>query len=556
MTDEEIDAFLDSKDTGPTDAELDAFLDAKEPQGDANLAGATAATQAQTLGFADEIQAAVETVPYAVGEAVAGRFDPSDIVDYYKYRRDDYRTQAGELAQSNPTATAVGTAVGVGSQLLGVNPATLARGAATGARGLLTAQGLKGAGRALLSVEGAKAVGAGAAYGAAAGAGFSEEDTLGGVAQDALEGAGTGALVGGAARGLLGSAGARVEAQGAAAEKKLATAANAERDTALVRTGLEQKQSTLGGPKRAKARAQALVEEQLPGTEKKLVDVADELSPDARLELANTLRKGAGETLGKIRDQLGQAREVTVPVAPIREEIRAAFAKDGRLASEVQEKGLEQVDAMIGKLAKDGQLTPAALRKLIEDSEALARFGTPNLELALGQARGRVFQAARAALVAREQQLIQTVLPAEAERYREAIRQYAIFSDFELGSEQFLRRANKGQKIRKDPTTEPPSGPRALFARTVAGEVGARAGSLLPIPGSTYAGAKLGESIADKWLRWTGPNSTQLSAKVQKLAILRPMMEEALRKGPAEVAKVHAMFMARNSDYRKAVEKE
>ena len=541
----------------PFEAELSKLE--QQPAGDANLAGATAATQAQTLGFADEIQAAAETVPYAAGEALAGRFEVADVVDYYKYRRDTYRKEAGELAESNPTATAVGTGVGIASQLVGVNPVSVARGLATGGSALLTREGLKAGGRALLSAGGAKAVGTGAAIGGAAGLGTSEEETLGGLAQDTLEGAETGAVIGGAARGLLGAGAQRTASQAAAAEEKAAAAVKSERNQALVRTGLEQKQNTLGGPKRAKARAQALVDEPLPGTDKKLVDVADELSPDARLELATTLRRGAGETLGKVRDQLGQARDVTVPVAPIREEIRTAFAK---LPSETQERGLEQVDAMIGKLSKDGQLTPDALRKLIEDSEALAKFGTPNLEAALGQARGRVFQAARAVLVSREQELIQKVLPNEAERYGEALRQYGIFSDFELGSEQFLRRANKGQKIRPEPKAELSAGRRmgrellkyggAAAGGTIGGSIGGPVGAAA----GTLAGATAGEVLAARFIKSAQPNAGLALSKLKKLERLGPMMEEALRNGPAEVARVHALFMAKSPDYRKAIESE
>lgn len=559
MTDEEIDAFLDSEDASD-DAELDAFLDAEEPDASetSNLAGATSAAQSASLGFADEIQAGAETVAYGVGELLSPRpVEIEDLADYYRFRRDSYRQEAGELAESNPTATNVGTGIAVGSQLLGGGAVALGRGLLTGGGAVLA--GTPGAGtaaaRALLSVEGAKAAGAGAAFGAAAGLGSSEADlTQGDVAgalEDAAEGAKTGAVVGGVARGLLGAAQGATAGRVAAAEGKVTAAVAAEREQALLKTGLEGRQRKR--PDIAKQRAQAVVDEPLPGDpSKKLFDEAEKLTPDDRYALAKGLRQEQGQVLGSVRKELAQTKSVEVPTEPLRDEIRRSF--DG-LPAEVQAKALEQVDAMLGAASKQGAVSPAALRKLIEDAEGLAKFGSPTTDNLLGNARKRVFQTARSVLVEREKLLVERVLPERLPEYEEALRKYAVYSDFEEGARIKFERANKGQPQVRQPKKDPSTG-RQLLGRVVGGELGGRIGALLPIPGGVYAGAKAGEAIADRWMFWTGPDAAALSAKVKKLEKLKPMMEQALADGPAEVARVHAIFMQRSPDYRKAIESE
>lgn len=409
----------------------------------------------------------------------------------------------------------------------------------------------------------------------------------------------------------------RAESSAAKGEAKAATKAKqasaqlaleAEtRSKPLLRTGLETKQSTLGGPRRAKLRAEALVAETLPDG-RKLVDAADALAPEARLEFATGLRRGAGQALGEVRDKLAQIPNVTTPVAPIREAIRQELGLS-KLPAETQARALEQIDSMLGQLSSDGALAPAALRKFIEDSQNLAKFGTPNLEAALGQARGRVFQAARAAGVAKEGELVAQVLKPELGRYTEANRQYGIFSDLELGSEVFLRRANAGKStvripkagkvepvsaraVEKPAPVEPklrepllkpepqapefPGGEEALAAGRQLLEPSrtARAGAALLRRGSAAAGAALGSTLgggfgaatgsslgasigepaANLWLRLLTPTAEKLAGKAAKLERLAPMMEEALRKGPAEVARLHALFLQRSPDYRKAIE--
>jgi hypothetical protein len=540
---------------GQQDPFESALADITRGQGKPGLAAATANAQTQTFGFADEIQAAAETIPYAFGEATSGRgVQIDDLVDYYKYRRDQYRKEAGELAQSNPTATAVGTGIGIASQLAagGVNPASVGRAALTGGRALLSVEGATAAARGLFSAGGAEAAAAGAAYGGAASLGASEADTASGLFEDTAKGAATGAAVGAAGRGLFSAAEAGLASRMTAAGDQLAAAQAAERDQALLKTGLEGRQRKR--PDVAKQRAQAVLDEPLPGDpSKKLFDESEKLSPDDRYALAKGLRQEQGEVLGSVRKELGQAQGVEVPSAPIRNQIRSAFDD---LPAEVQSKALEQVDAMIGAASKDGALTPAALRNLIEDSEGLAKYGSPSTDNLLGNARKRVFQAARSVFVDQEKALVQTVLPQRADEYTEALRKYAVYSDFEEGARVKFERANKGQKQIREPRREAPSSGRQLIGRTVGGEIGARIGGLLPIPGSMYAGAKAGEAIADRWLRWTGPDIAGLKGKVQKLERLKPMMEQALAEGPAEVARMHALFMARSPDYRKAIESE
>ncbi len=509
------------------------------------------AVQGASLRFGDEVAAAFGAGAYGLAQGVRSYLpggvpeDAPEVGDVYTQLRDQFRAENAAAEEANPGTYAAGELSGAvaGS---GVNPVGAVRAVAAGGRALLTRGGVAAAGRSLLTRETAKAAGAGAAYGGAVGAGGAEENVL----EATVEGAATGAVVGGAARGLLAAGQAGQAAQLAKAEGKASAAVAGERDAAVRLTGLDGKQKSLGGPKRAKERAQALYDEPSPrDPSKRLLDDVKDATPDARLEYATQLRREAGQQLGSVRDALAKT-EAPVAVAPLRDQIRGAFAE---LPTEVQTKALEQVDAMIGAVAKDGAINPAALRKLIEDSEGLAKFGTPNLEAALGNARGRVFQSARAVLVQAEKDLVARVIPERVPEYSEALRRYGLYSDFETGSKVILERANKGQKLIRQPARDPKG--RSLLG-VVAGELGARAGAFVPLPGSTQAGARAGEALVERWGRWTAPNVAALQGKVAKLERLKPMMEEALQKGPAEVARVHALFMQRSPDYRKAFESE
>lgn len=422
----------------------------------------------------------------------------------------------------------------------------------------------------------------------------------------------------------------RTDTAAAKAEAKAATKANqtaaqeaelAEaRANPLRRTGLESKLQSQYGPKVAKARAQALVDEAMPGQPgKRLIEEAEKLSPEARFDYAQGLRMGEGGNLGRIRDELAKVPGASVPAAPIKVELKEAL---GQLPAEAQAKGLKQIEGMIAKVAKGGSLSPAALRKLIEDTNALAKFGSPRLEAALGRSQKRIFRSAYTALVNRERELIGKVLPeARAAEYTEALRKYAVYSDFEQSADVLLRRSNKGlpairvkkaapvapvsprevaapekakaakvQPQLQEPTLREPllkpeptppefaGGDEALAAgrkllqpslgarvvaggmRLAAGDAAARAGALLLVPGSAVAAQRLAsagtEVVAERWLRWVTATPGSLSAKAEKLERLQPMMEEALSKGPAEVARLHALFMARSPDYRKAIESD
>jgi hypothetical protein len=515
----------------------------------------------ELVPFSKQVASAGVAASQLAGDVASGNFPGAldRAVDTYRDTRDEYLRRADVAQEEAPGAFTAGQALGVAGAVAtgGVNPVRAVGGLVGGARALLTREGAKAAGRSLLSIEGAKAAASGAAVSGAYALSESDADLtrgeFGEAAQDVAEALPVGAVIGGAARGLLSARSGSTAARTQRAAEGVATAAAAERENALIVSGLEGKQKTLGGAKRAKERAQALYDEPLPSDpSKRLLKEAETLTPDARLELATGLRRETGAKLGAIRDELAKA-EVTIPVGPIREQFRGAFAE---LPTEVQAKALEQVDSMIGALAKDGELAPAALRKLIEDTEGLAKFGTPNLEAALGNARGRVFQSARSVLVQNEREAISRVLPERAPEYAEELRKYGVYSDFELGSKVFLERANKGQALLKTPKSkDSPTVGRRLLSGT-AGEVGARVGAMLPIPGSAYAGARAGEALVERWSRWTRPSVATLSAKVRKLERLQPLMEEALRKGPAAVAELHARFMARSPDYRKAVESD
>lgn len=722
-TREEIEAYLDAPDEpsgGAVDAErlaaIEAFLDAPDEGGERPGYGESAyrgAVQGATLRFGDEVQAAIGAGYYGVAKGVRSVLPGGvpegalGVGEVYERLRDQFRAENAAAQAANPITYGTGE-VGGAIAGSGVNPASVVRGLASGGRALLTREGAGAAlqaGRSLLTregartaaVAGAKATGAGAAFGGAVALGGSEADLLEGefgqALEDTAEGAETGAKAGIVARVLLGTASAaqagraegaaqraatargveefdaataalpeqraaiaaenklareaadaenlaareqfRTDTAAAKAEAKAATrakqeaaqaaAAEATRKNALLRTGLEGKQKTLGGAKRAKARAQALVQEPLPAGSKvledagipadpsrRLVDVADELSPDARLELATGLRREAGAALGAVRDELAKVEGALVPVGPLRAELRGTF---GDLPATVQAKALEQLDSMIGTLAKDGALSPAALRKLIEDSEAFANFGTPNLEAALGDARGRVFQAARSALVRNERELIEKALPNRAPEYIETNRRYGIYSDLELGSKVMLERVNKGQAATKairpgkvepvaprevpkadvrEPLLKPepqapqfPGGEEALAAgrkllepsmtsqavaegirkgaRGAGGLLGFKTGvtltgspevgAALAYGGARYLGGKA-DVIAERWLRWRTPTAGKLSTKAAKLERLAPRFERAIQGGSAAVARLHAQLLAESPDYRAAIAEE
>ena len=470
--------------------------------GATGLAASESAAQATTFGFAEEAQGTLETVPYAARELLAGRFELDDVLDYRRERVESYREEGAELAEENPAASTAGTVIGVGAQLAagGVNPVQVGRGLVSAARGLASTQ----APRALLSAlpTAAKGAAVGAGYGGVTALGESEADLTAGefgeAATDVAAGAQTGALVGAAAGGLLG-AGTRAQAaraQRAAGKAAAAETAAAEkaRELAVIRGGLDGKQSTLGGPRRAKARALALAEEPLPGDpSKKLLDAAETMTPDQRLAFATQLRQEQGQILGAVRRELAET-EAQVSAGQVREQIRGAF---GELPREVQAKALEKLDDMIGAASKDGVIPAGELRKLIEDAEGLAKFNTPNLEAALGNARGRVFQAARGVFVGRERELISKSLPQREKEYLEALRKYSVFSDFELGSEVILRRSNAGQKTIRYPKSDKiePGGVGRRLLR--AGELGAEAASMLGVPlaGRTASALRMAQKL-------------------------------------------------------------
>ncbi len=532
-----------------SDEELERIAGGSEPAEGTSALRTGILAAADSAPFAKQIGAGMRAAVRFVQDPYGG----TDPVEAYRKERDAISAGLEQAEAENPLASGVGTAAGIGAQLVsgGVNPVSLVKGAYQGGRALLTAEGAGAAvqaGRALLTregarvaaVEGGKAAAAGAGYGAAYGLSESDADLTRGefaeAATDTLEGAATGALVGVGARGLLGAGSAALEGRTAAAGQEVAGAVAAERETALIKTGLEGKQKTLGGAKRAKERAQALYDEPSPQDPRKtLLQQVEGVTPDERLEYATRLRQETGQQLGAIRDELAKTK-AAVPVSTLRDQFKGAFAE---LPTEVQAKAIEQLDGMVAAAAKDGAVPADTLRKVIQDVEGLAKFGTPNLEAALGNARARVFQAARGVLVQNERELIATNLKDRVPEYTEALRKYGVYSDFELGSKIMLERANKGLpavKVPKVPETERGVG-RQLLGLVVGKER-----------------VRTAETILERWQRWQAPTVAKTSAQLKKLERLQPMMDEAARKGPAEVARIHAIFMQRSPDYRKAIE--
>ena len=548
----------------------EAPAEAPAPEGETGAVRTSILSAADTAPFAKQTGAVMRTIAasnaddYAQAQAAGGlaglaggedtsTFDP---LETYRAERDAIIGGLEAAQEENPVASGVGTGAGIVGQVVsgGVNPYTAAKSIGSGLRGLITTEGraaVAQAGRQLLTREGAKTaavetgktVAGGAGFGAAYGLSESEADLTRGefaeAAADTLEAGVKGGAVALVARALLAPVAAAQGGRVAQAEGKVAKAVEKEREQAVRFTGLDGKQKTLGGAKRAKDRAQALYAEPSPQDPRKtLLQQVENATPDERLEYATRLRQETGQKLGAIRDELAKVPEAGVSAEAVKQQFRGAFAE---LPTEVQAKALEQVDGMIGALAKGGKLTPAALRKLIEDTEGLAKFGTPNLEAALGNARGRVFQSARGVLVANERELIAKALPERAGEYTEALRKYGVYSDFEMGSKVMLERANKGLVPVKEPRIPAKDrGMRGQLLRLTIGEDRARAA----------------ETIMQLWGRLAQPTVTSTSAKLKKLERLQPMMEEAMRKGPGEVARVHALFMQRSPDYRKAVESE
>lgn len=138
-------------------------------------------SQGATLGFGDEIQAAIRRVaPEALGGAPAGQT--------YDQIRDAERNANAASAKENSGSYLAGNVLGSSASLIGAAPLTAVRGATTAARI-------------------ANATGVGAGSGALTGLGTSTAEDLGGMATDTAIGAGVGAV--GAAAPLAVAQGAR-----------------------------------------------------------------------------------------------------------------------------------------------------------------------------------------------------------------------------------------------------------------------------------------------------------------------------------------------------------
>ncbi len=605
---------------------FEAALAEAAPQAETAGPALTAVLSAADTGLAAKQIGAGMRTAVQFTQNPYGDVDP---IETYRAERDAI-TQGLEQAQAaNPVAAGFGTAAGIGIQIAtgGVNPYSLAKSVYTTGRSLLTREGAGAAvqaGRALLTREGAyvaatevgKTAATGAAISGAYGLAESKADLTKGefipALEDAVRAAVPGALLGGGGRILGGAGSAALEGRAAAAATRAGTAravgefdaataalpeqqaaAQAAAQTAveaetranpLLRTGLETKLQAQYGPKVAKARGRALVNEPLPGDpSKKLIEEAEKLDPETRFDYATGLRREQGAVLGQIRDELAAAApNEVVPVGPIRDQIRGAFSQ---FPAEIQAAALEKVDALIGSVSKEGGLSPGALRKVIEDVDGLAKHGSPSLQNTLGRSQKRVFRTTYGVLVDRERELLGKVMPNRLPEYLEGNRRYGVYSDFEASADQLFRRANKGQKALRIPKAakvdvEAPQFPggedalaagRKLLQPSAAAQVGAEAirygipsaagaagyavgGPMVGGLSAAVAGAKLSKPAADLWLRVMTPTTAKLTASAGKLERLAPMMEEALRKGPAEVARIHAIFMARSPDYRKAIE--
>jgi hypothetical protein len=180
------------------------------------IAGLSGIGQGATLGFGDEIGAAIATLPAKAIEMISEQIpgaaanvdkqlreqgftgsaiESKGIKDTYKDIRDTTRDYQRQLKEDHPLTS-------LGSEIVG------GMGTGFGALGNVA----KGAG---LGSKVAKGAALGAAQGGVSGAGYSEEDSLAGVAKDT----GTGALLGGVIGGAIPVAGATLKSSGQLAKK-------------------------------------------------------------------------------------------------------------------------------------------------------------------------------------------------------------------------------------------------------------------------------------------------------------------------------------------------
>lgn len=301
--------------------------------GDTLNAFQAGAHQGMTLGFGDEINAGLQTVPRAIGDALSGR--GVDVGRAYEEGLKDTQAYLDERTSKAPNAAMLGELTGGV-----VTGGTLAKGGLT----LMKPE---------MSVPSAVVRGGaeGAAYGGVSGLGNSDAENLGERVGDALEGAYWGAGTGGALNGIA------AKAAGAGAKGPAPTVADLE---------------TQAGALYDKARNSGFI-----FTTPQVNQVADDIAAKAISEgLDPTLHPGATAALKRLQDAKG--RGMTVGDAQTIRRVLNAARKDptnpdqARIAGQMIEQ-FDQMTSSVPELAKANSIYHQAKKgELIEQAIELA----------------------------------------------------------------------------------------------------------------------------------------------------------------------------------------
>lgn len=436
--------------------------------------------QGATMRFADEMTGAT-LAPFTQGENETLK---------QAYRRE----QQDSLANYN-TAAARDPILATGSEMLG--------GMATPGLGISKLAMLAKSPLAKTAVS----AGAGALFGAAGGVGGSEGSLLGDgsygqVAADALQGAGTGALLGGLFGGIPALAQKRlaskaktagqfaeqanevgqvegdlktlktrqgVENQAAKrdAEALASGRATAQRleqeitpDNALRYAALEGKQQTMGGPARAKVKAERMLQEPFPGKPgSKLLVELHAMEPEIRLDTAKKLSDKVGADLQARRAKL-QDTGAKIPRAKVVREFEAGLQG---VPSKEKAAITEQISTRIDDVEPGADdLSPDTLQALIDDMDNWR--GTPSFDNAVGRKGGRVVNHARKVFANNIEELYGKKLPDDLPEFKDTMKRYGVLRDAVRSATVKLERANAGQPQVRGVKVEPKQVPEPKYS--------------------------------------------------------------------------------------------
>ncbi len=470
-----------------------------------------------TGGWSDKISKADNLERTLSSET--GKYVP-EMTDEEGYRKEQARTAAAK-AENPKTAMAAQGAAFLGSggaRLLAAAPKMLWNSPAA-IRALGTPAGWKA-----LGLGAAKGGAQGAGMGALAGAGMAEPGKE-------LEGAGPGALAGGLTGALIGAGGGAAQAAEADKAARAAAAAEKSREQALLLAGLEGKQRTLGGGRRAKAVGQAIYDEELPGGGR-LVDELVSRSPDDSLALSERLRDAEGKVLGGVRERLAGVPGAGVDPNMLKGRMADALKS---LPTEAQAAVSKEIDRLIDSRVVDGYLPADGLRAVIDEVSKLGKFGAPNMQAALGDKSAMPFQRMYGPATDVEKGLVEKHFLDDLPKYLEGLRKYGIFDKAAMGADVKVQRVNRGKPPVKLPEEKPGLAGQIAESAPVIGppiRTVRRYLQMLPgnqkLPSEIDAAAGKAEEALAKWL---------------------PQFEKAIQEGPRAVAVLDHLLMQKDPEY-------